>query len=154
VGHAEAQLESFIDKFDDANAALIRSLRAALQARLPDCAELVYDNYNFLVIGFSPTDRPSDYVVSIAASASGVILSFNRGAELLDSEGILEGSGKVNRFIRLRSAADLAQPGVEELIQRACDLSPVRRPWQRHGKLIIRSISAKQKPRRRLPQES
>ena len=50
---AEAQLQSFIDKFDDDNRALIRGLRAALRVRLPSCAELVWDNHNFLVIGFS-----------------------------------------------------------------------------------------------------
>ena len=110
---AEAQVQCFIDKFDPENAALIRDLRAALRARLPGCAELVYDNYNFFVIGFSPTMRPSDYIVSIAASASGAGLSFNRGAELHDPDHILQGSGKVNRFIRLSSAEVLTRPEVE-----------------------------------------
>ena len=112
MSDAEAQLESFICKFDPDNQALIRSIRAALKKRLPDCAELVWDNYNFFVIGYSPTERPSDYIVSIAASASGAGLSFNRGAELVDSDNILQGSGKVNRFIRLPSADVLAQPQV------------------------------------------
>ena len=148
VDDAEAQLQCFIDKFDDANARLIRGLRAALRARLPHCAELVYDNYNFFVIGYSPTERPSDYIVSIAASASGAGLSFNRGAELSDPERILQGSGKVNRFIRLPSAEVLAEAEVDTMIQRACDLSRVPQPWLCGGKLIIRSVSAKQKPRR------
>ena len=59
VDNADAQVESFIDKFDPDNQALIRSTRAALRMRLRDCAELVYDNYNFFVIGYSPTERPS-----------------------------------------------------------------------------------------------
>lgn len=147
---AEAELQSFIDKFDACDAALIRALRAALRARLPDCAELIYDNYNFFVIGYSPTLRPSDYIVSIAASASAVGLSFNRGADLLDPDGILEGSGKVNRFIRLPSADVVARPEVNRMIERACDLSTVPKPWSVGGKVIIRSVSAKQKPRRRL----
>ena len=146
---AESRLQSFIDKFDDKNASLIRSLRAALKARLPDCAELVYDNYNFFVIGYSPTERPSDYIVSIAASASGAGLSFNRGAELADPDGILEGSGKVNRFVRLPSAEALARPEVDRMIERACNLSHVPQPWSCGGKTIIRSVAAKQRPRRK-----
>ena len=51
----EAQLDGFIDKFDEKNAALIRALRKALRKRLPTANELVYDNYNFFVIGYCST---------------------------------------------------------------------------------------------------
>jgi Domain of unknown function (DU1801) len=146
---AEVQLQSFIDKFDAGNAKLIRDLRRALRSRFPTCAELVYDNYNFLVIGYSPSERPSDYIVSIAASAAGIGLSFNRGSELSDPEGLLQGSGKVNRFIRLPSVDVLERPEVDRIIERACDLSRVPRPWSCEGRLIIRSISSKQRSRRR-----
>jgi hypothetical protein len=148
---AERQLESFIDKFDPDNQALIRNIRAMLKRRLPTCAELVYDNYNFFVIGYSPNERPSDYIVSIAAAASGVGLSFNRGNELSDPDRILQGSGKVNRFVRLPSSEVLRKPEVGRMIDRACELSRVPQPWNGNGKLIIRSISAKQRSRRRQP---
>lgn len=149
MNEAEAQLESFIAKFDPDNQALIRSLRAVLRTRLPACAELVWDNYNFLVIGYSATERPSDYIVSIAAGAAGASLSFNRGAELEDPGGVLQGSSKVNRFIRLPSAETLAQRQVDAMIEQACRLCSVPQPWTVGGKLIIRSVSAKQRPRRR-----
>lgn len=145
---AEQQLEGFIDKFDDANQALIRSLRAAIRHRLPQCVEMVWDNYNFLVLGYSPTERPSEYIVSLAASAKGVSLSFNRGAELADPDGVLLGSSKVNRFIRLPSASKLEEPAVDQMIERACCLNQTPRPWQGGDKLVIRGISAKQRPRR------
>ena len=61
--NAEVELDSFIGKFAAPNQALIRSLRAALQARLPAANELVYDNYNFFVIGYCPSERPSDCIV-------------------------------------------------------------------------------------------
>jgi hypothetical protein len=149
VSEAETQLASFVAKFDAPNQALIWSLRDALRTRLPDCAELVWDNYNFFVIGYSATERPSDYIVSIAAGASGISLSFNRGAELPDPDRVLLGSSKVNRFIRLPSAATLDDERVGKMIERACALSDVPKPWTSGGKLVIRSISAKQRPRRR-----
>src|SRR6202521_1929771 len=81
---ANDQLEIFIDKFDSKNAALIRSARKMLSKRLPTANELVYDNYNFFVLGYCSTERPSDCALSIAAGANGVGLSFYYGATLPD----------------------------------------------------------------------
>ncbi len=69
---ASKQLASFIAKFEPATAKLIRDCRAELRKRLPTAIELVYDNYNFFVIGYSATGRPSDCIVSLAAAANGV----------------------------------------------------------------------------------
>jgi len=146
---AEKQLERFISKFDAKNQALIRSIRRALRRRLPTANELVWDNYNFFVIGYSPTDRPSDSVLSLAAASNGPGLSFYRGATLPDPHGILLGSGAQNRFIRLESAKTLARPEVEALIAAAVAQMRVPLPEKGRGKLIIRSVSAKQRPRRK-----
>jgi hypothetical protein len=64
------QLAAFIAKFDPAHAKLIRECRAALRKRPPTATEIVYDNYNFFVIGYSATERPSDCMVSLAAAAA------------------------------------------------------------------------------------
>ena len=87
---AEKQLKGFIDKFEPKHQDLIRAMRKALRKRLPTANELVYDNYNFFVIGYCSTERPSNCVVSIAAAASGVGLSFYYGATLPDPQGILD----------------------------------------------------------------
>jgi hypothetical protein len=143
-----SQTASFIAKFDPAMAALIRSSRAAMRKRLPTALELVYDNYNFFVIGYSPTERASDCVVSLACGANGVSLSFYHGATLPDPEGVLLGSGSQNRFVRLESAKTLSTPTVERLI--AAALAQARTPMPASGKTrtIVKSISTKQRPRR------
>ena len=82
-----------------------------MRKRYPTATEIVYDNYNFFVIGYSPTARPSDSIFSIAAAANGVGLAFLKGATLKDPDGILQGSGVQNRFIRLKSAATLSEAG-------------------------------------------
>jgi hypothetical protein len=145
----EAQLDGFIDKFDATNAALIRAVRRVLRKRLPTANELVYDNYNFFVIGYCSTERPSDCIVSIAAAANGVGLAFYYGAKLHDPHKLLQGSGSQNRFLRLESAATLVRPEVEELIAAAVAQGKSPLPDKGTGKLIIRSISAKQRPRRK-----
>ena len=148
---AEAQLRTFIDKFAPKDQRLIRAVRSAVRKRFPTANELVWDNYNFFVIGYSATERPSDSVLSLAAGASGVGLSFYRGASLPDPHGILLGSGTQNRFVRLESAKTLARPEIEALIAAAVAQMRVPLPAKGRGKLFIRSISAKQRPRKKTP---
>jgi hypothetical protein len=145
---AETQLKTFIGKFDPKNQALIRAVRKVLRKRLPTANELVYDNYNFFVIGYCATERPTDCIVSIAAARNGVGLAFYYGAKLPDPHRVLLGSGVQNRFIRLESAATLARPEVAELISAAVAQARTPLPESGKGRLIIRSISEKQKPRR------
>jgi Domain of unknown function (DU1801) len=146
---AQAQLRSFIEKFGPEDQRLIRAVRSAVRRRLPTANELVYDNYNFFVIGYSPTERPTDSIVSIAARANGVGLCFIYGAGLPDPKGLLLGSGRQTRFIRLESAARLSHPDVEALIKAAIAKAPQPFPPHGRGKLIVRSIAAKQRPRQR-----
>jgi hypothetical protein len=146
---AAKQLAGFISRFDADVAALLRSSRTAVRKLLPTANELVYDNYNFLVIGFCSTDRASDCIVSLAASAKGVALSFYYGATLPDPKKILLGSGTQNRFVRLPSAATLQRPAIRALIRAAVAQSDVPLPKTGRGRTIVKSVSASQRPRRR-----
>ncbi len=145
---AEKKLASFINKFDAKHRSLIRSVRKELRKRFPTANELAYDSYNFFVIGYGPTERPSDCIVSIAAAASGVGLCFIRGASLPDPDRILLGEGNQTRFIRLESANRLHRPEVKALLAAAVAHSKVPLPANGAGKLIIRSVSKKPRPRR------
>ena len=142
------QLDLFLAKFEPRTRSLIKAARGVLRRRWPGANELVWDNYNFFVIGYCTTERPSSAIVTIAVSANGVGISFYRGASLPDPKRILLGSGAQNRFIRLESVATLARPEVRALLDAAARQE--RPPCaQARGKLIIRSISAKQRPRRK-----
>lgn len=149
AGTDEQQLAGFINKFDSRNAALIRSVRKVLRKRMPSANELIYDNYNFFVIGYCSTERPSDCIVSIAAAANGVGLSFYYGATLPDPHKLLLGSGGQNRFIRIESVTVFKKPEIEALIAAAIAQAAKPLPKVGRGKLIIRSISKKQRPRRK-----
>ena len=148
-GNPETQLRGFVDKFEPEHRSLIRAVRRALRKRFPTAYELAYDNYNFFVIGYSPTERPSDAIVSMAAGANGVGLCFIHGAKLRDPQKLLGGSGNQTRFLHLDSVDTLSHPGVVALMAAAvAQAKTPLRPTGR-GKLIIRSVSAKQRPRRR-----
>jgi Domain of unknown function (DU1801) len=145
---AEQQLASFIAKFSPENAALAHSILAAMRKRYPTAIQLVYDNYNALAIGFGPTERASQAIFSIAVFPKWVSLFFLQGAGLPDPDGILQGSGNVARHIRLPSADTLDELSVKKMMGEATRRAPI--PFARRGapRLIIKSISAKQRPRR------
>ena len=150
AANAKRQLASFIRKFSPVDQRLIRAVRKALRTRFPTANELVYDNYNFFVIGYSPTERPSDAIVSMAARANGVGLCFIHGARLPDPNKVLLGSGNQTRFIRIDSPEILERPEVEALVAAAIAQARAPLPAGGRGRLIIRSVSATQRPRRRL----
>ena len=145
----EEQLQSFIEKFEPPHQAIIRAARKKLRKHFPTATELVYDNYNFFVIGFGPNERPSDCIVTIAAASNGVGLCFVRGASLPDPGKVLLGSGKQTRFVRLPSPDVLDQPAVQRLLSVAAERAHTPLPATGHGQLVIRSVSAKQRPRRK-----
>ncbi|MBI3863228.1 MAG: hypothetical protein HY290_15160 [Planctomycetia bacterium] len=148
---AEKRLKGFIAKFESKLQTLIRAVRKALRKRFPTAYELAYDNYNFFVIAYSPTERPSDSIISIAAGASGVGLCFVRGASLPDPHKLLLGSGHQTRFIRIESVDVLSRREVNALV--AAVVAQAKMPFRAtgRGRLIIRSVSAKQRPRRKSP---
>ena len=144
-----ARLNGFLAKYSPEVAALGRAVHKKIRQLLPNWFEMVYDNYNALVIGFSPTERPSDAIFSIALYPRWVTLFFlDSGASLPDPHGLLKGSGKIVRGLRLESASDLDEPAVRALIAEA--LARAERPMNRarRSQLVIRAVSAKQRPRR------
>jgi hypothetical protein len=144
------QIASFIAKFDPGHGRLIRACRKQMRKLFPTAIELVYDNYNFFVIGYGPTERASEAIFSIAAAANGVGLAFLQGATLPDPKKLLQGSGKKNRFIRLPTADLLRSPDVLALIRAAVVQAGKPFPKTGGGYTLIKSISAKQRPRRRV----
>jgi len=142
------QVAGFVGKFDPQVAKLVRAARRALRKRMPTAIEQVYDGYNFLAIGFCTTERTSDCIVSLAVSSKGVALSFYYGASLSDPDGILLGSGKQNRFIRLEDSRTLFRPAIESLLRAAICQARTPLPASGRGYTIVKSVAVKQRPRR------
>jgi hypothetical protein len=142
------RLAAFIAKYDPAIGRLVRSARAVLRRKLPTAVELVYDNYNALVIGFGATERASDAIVSLAVYARGVNLYFIDGALLSDPHHVLKGSGKQGRFIRLEDAAALETSAITALLSAAVQQAHPPLPMTGRSYTVIKSASDKQRPRR------
>jgi hypothetical protein len=144
---ARQELDSFIAKFSPEVAGVARKAFAWMRRKFPHAMVMVYDNYNALAIGFGPTERASDAVFSIVLFPRWVNLFFLQGAKLPDPHKLLQGSGKQVRSIRLVSMQVLDDPKLLALM----DAEAARlglAPGAGSGKIVIKSISAKQRPRR------
>lgn len=145
---AQTQLDTFIDKYTPEVAALTRALLDKMKARIPGAQLLVYDNYNSLAIGFARNDKAGQVILSLAVMPKWVTLCFLWGARLDDPEGRLKGDGSRVRHIRLHTPEALDDPYVQALIDQALAETqwPID-PAEPH-RLIVKSISANQRPRR------
>jgi hypothetical protein len=142
------QVAGFITKFDPSIAKLTRACRSEIRKRYPAAIELVYDNYNALAIGYSPTERTSDVVFSLAVYARGLNLYFMYGRSLPDPDGLLQGSGTQGAFIRLESVKTLDDPKVVDLVTRAIKRQKPTFAQKGRGYTVVKSVSARQRPRR------
>jgi hypothetical protein len=115
---------------------------------VPGAVEMVYDNYNALVIGFGPTERPSEAILSIVLFPKWITICFLQGASLSDPHKILTGGGKQVRNIRLEDPSDLDKPLIQMMIAQAVECSAKPFGDESSGRMIIKSISEKQRPRR------
>ena len=142
------QLDSFLTKYNPEVSSLARRALAKMRKRLPGSLEMVYDNYNALVIGFVPNERPSDAIFSIVLYPQHVTLCFLQGAGIPDPRDLLQGNGNVVRHVRLEGAATLDDPEIVSLMNTALHRAKVPLDPKQSRRLIIKSISAKQRPRR------
>ena len=145
---AEGQLSEFLAKFSPEVARTARAARAKVRKLLPGAVELVYDNYNALAIGFGPTDRASDVILSIALFPRWVSIFFMRGAQLADPAKRLRGGGKQVRHIVLEDATTLDEAAVRALVRNAVSSHPKPLDPASRRRTVIKSVSAKQRPRR------
>jgi Domain of unknown function (DU1801) len=144
----EARFESFLAHYLPVIAAVGRAAVKRLRARLPGCDILIYDNFSALAAGFSPDGRTRSAFISVALYPRWVSLFFLQGADLPDPENLLKGSGAVVRHLVLQKANDLDLPAIRSLIDAALLQSKIPYDPKREGRTVIKSVSAKQRPRR------
>jgi hypothetical protein len=146
----EKQIAGFLAKYTPEIVAFAGDARRRMHAEVPGGVELVYDNYNALVFGYGPSERPSEAVLSLALFPDHVTLCFLKGAKLADPMKLLKGGGNIVRNIRLSSPSHMAEPGVHRLIRDAVAAATPQFSGRGEPRTIIRSISATQRPRRPL----
>lgn len=144
----QRRLDGFLDRYNPDIATAARHALRHLRRRVPGATQLVYDNYNALAIGFGPSERASEAILSIVAYPRWVTLFFLQGAAVPDPGKLLKGEGGKVRHIVLTTPQMIASPGVDALIGRALKAARVPIDPSHKRSLIIKSVSARQRPRR------
>ena len=145
----QSQPNTFLAKYSPQARKLGKAVLDKMRKRLPGAVQLVYDNYNALVIGFGPTERPSEAILSLVVFPRYVSICFLQCGPLLpDPKGLLLGSGRLVRHLNLNAEDEFDNPAVRNLIKEALKRAAKPIDAKAKGCLIIRSISAKQRPRR------
>ncbi len=142
------QLNEFLEKYEPKIQKTAVAALKKMRSLLPGAVQLVYDNYNALAIGFGPSDRASEAIFSIAVYPRWVSLFFLRGAELHDPEKILQGSGNVVRYVVIADRKEFDKKAIRVLMKEALKRAGHSLQDRRNARMIIKSVSAKQRPRR------
>jgi len=121
-------------------------LRAFVRDLYPDSNELIYDNYNALAVGWSPTDRVGHTFCSIAVgrSSHNVHFGFYWGSQIADPKKILLGAGNQYRYILVKSKEEFPKAYIKKLVKEAYSNSLAKVKDKRQlmqGATITKSIS-------------
>ena len=143
-------LAKFLLPFPDSVKAAALGLREFVWDLYPDTNELIYDNYNALAFGWSPTDSAGDAFCSIAVFSGHINFGFNRGSEIPDKQKILTGNGSLYRYIKVKDKDDFPEEEMKNLLEMAYEnslsrLSPKKKIIK--GQTIVKSISPKKRRR-------
>lgn len=112
----------------------------------PTANELIYDNYNALAFGWSPTDKVGHTFCSIAIGRTSMNLHFGFywGSKIADPEHMLIGNGKQYRYILVKDVDDFPKEYMKTLVKEAYanSLAMVKDERQLvQGKTITKSVS-------------
>ena len=119
------ELMGFLKRFDPAIRELALDARELVLKALAPSNESVLDVY-VLAMNYGFSERMKDQVVYIAVYTKHINLGFHWGARMDDPEGVLEGSGKQMRHIKIKSKADLGSPVIGDYLCRAAPDGSVR----------------------------
>lgn len=122
-------------------------VRAFIWDLYPTANELIYDNYNALAVGWSPTDRVGHTFVSFAVGRTSlnVHFGFYWGADLADPEKRLLGQGNQYRYILVKDRSEFPKTYIKKLMKEAYANSLAKVKDKRQlmkGRTITKSISA------------
>ena len=140
-------LLKFLQPFDEEIKETVLWLREFVWDLYPKTNELIYDNYNALAFGWSPTDRVGHTFCSIAVgrTSKNIHFGFYWGSEIADPEKKLIGNGNQYRYLLVKSKKEFPKLYIKKLVKEAYanSLAKVKDPKQiMHGATITKSISA------------
>jgi hypothetical protein len=140
-------LKKFLAAYPAETQETVLWLRDWVWSLYPQANELIYDNYNALAFGWSPTDRLGHTFCSIAVGRTSlnIHLGFYWGSKIRDPEKKLLGAGNQYRYWLVKNRKDFPKSYLIKRMEEAYaySLSLVKDPGQfMQAKTIVKSISS------------
>lgn len=139
-------LLKFLKPFDEETREIVLWLRTFVWDLYPQANELIYDNYNALAFGWSPTDRVGHTFCNIAVgrTSKNIHFGFYWGTEIADPEKKLIGNGNQYRYMLVKNTKEFPKTYIKKLLKEAYSNSVAKVKDARQlmeGETITKSIS-------------
>ena len=114
-------LLKFLEPFNEETKDLVLWLREFVWDLYPSANELIYDNYNALAFGWSPTDRVGHTFCNIAVgrTSKNIHFGFYWGSQIADPEKKLIGNGSQYRYVLVKTRKDFPKTYIKKLLKEA-----------------------------------
>jgi hypothetical protein len=116
-----AGVEAFLSPYSPDVRRIALTLRQLVLELVPGAIEQIDPPAKMLAYGFARTYK--DTVCTIMPQKTYVNLGFPRGADMTDTSGLLIGTGKRARHIRIHDLALVGLPAVRDMIAKAAQLA-------------------------------
>jgi hypothetical protein len=112
-----SEVDEFLATYPPAVKDIALPARELVVQTVPGATEML--DRSARCIGYGYGSGYKDMICSLLMSKTGVKVGIARGTELPDPHQLLQGSGKVHRHVQLRNVADVAHPGLKQLLEAA-----------------------------------
>jgi len=110
-------IDNFLSQYNEQLFTNALKLREVLLANLPGIIEQV--DIPAKMIAYCYGQKYAELICTIIPSKKGLKLGFNRGVDLPDPEKLLEGTGKISRYVAIRSEQQIRSPAIKKLLASA-----------------------------------
>jgi hypothetical protein len=122
------ELREFLHPYAPAIQSLALSVRRMVHEELAPCHEYIFAMRSKVVLAYGATQRViADGVCNVSVFRNHVTLGFVRGVDLDNRAGLLEGSGKGMRHVRLHTLEELHHPAIRAYLRQARQNAGIRR---------------------------
>jgi hypothetical protein len=135
------ELIEFLHRYDAGVQAVVLGLRQVVLEEMAPCHEYIFTMRGRVVLLYGPTSRViEDCVCMIGAYRKHANLQFTDGIDLADAHGVLEGSGKRMRHLKIRAMSDLGRPEIREFLRQARKNAGMTRQAGRADEAVVTRI--------------
>ena len=143
------ELLEFLYRYDPGIQSLALGLRMVILEEMAPCHEYIFEMRSKVVLLYGATERViDDGICHINVFAKHVNLGFQRGTDLEDASGVLQGTGKAMRHITLRKLSELDRPEIRAYLRQARKHAGLKRRRHRTADEVVTRVKQKSPTRR------